>query len=288
MTTTQIIVLAAVLAIGAAAWIVHYMRTVAAARPASALRSLLLERAEGRVGTEEFEQRQAAIQALLLAEPELRTPSRWLWGLPVAILGLAGIYAGVTSTDQPPPASPLARSEPGTLPKLKMGPGKESGPEAKSTGGDLRDQSRKLAEKLEKDPNNGVGWLLLARSYREIRQLKEADEAFAKADRLLPPDASMLADWADTYVLGNDRKWDAKAKELVGRALKADPKHLKSLALAGSAAFAEDDFKAAIGFWKRMKAAAPPDSMEAKEADANLAEANSRLKGPAPATERAR
>ncbi len=281
MTIAQAFTVASLLAIGASAWIIHRTRTSGAARTASALRSLLLERAEGKVGAEEFEQRQAAIQALLLSDPEPAAAARWLWGIPVAILAAAAVYAWLASADTPPPALPVSRSEAGALPKLNFGQDKEATKEPKAAGGDLRDHSRRLAEKLEKDPDNGVGWLLLARSYREIRQLKEADEAFAKADKLLPPDAAMLADWADAYVMGNDRKWDAKAKELVSRALKADPKHLKSLALAGSAAFDQGDYKAAAGFWKRMKAAAPPESMEAKEAEANLAEAEARIKGAA-------
>jgi cytochrome c-type biogenesis protein CcmH len=279
MTIAPAFAVASILAIGASAWIIHYTRTSGSARTASALRSLLMERAEGKVSAEEFEQRQAAIQALLLSDPEPGAATQWLWGIPVAILGAAAAYAWLAPDDTAAFVPPVAKSEPGSLPKMNFDTDKEAGKEPKSTGGDLRDQSRRLAEKLAKDPDNGVGWLLLARSYREIRQLKEADEAFAKADKLLPPDASMLADWADTYVIGNDRKWDAKAKELVSRALKADPKHLKSLALAGSAAFDQGDYKAAAGFWKRMKAAAPPDSMEAREADANLAEAESRIKG---------
>jgi cytochrome c-type biogenesis protein CcmH/NrfG len=68
-------------------------------------------------------------------------------------------------------------------------------------------------------------------------------------------------------------------RDIVKRALAADPKHLKSLALAGSEAFDRSDFKAAIDYWKRMKATAPSGSMDAKLADSNIEEAMSRISG---------
>ena len=47
---------------------------------------------------------------------------------------------------------------------------------------------------------------------------------------------------------------------LIERALKADPKHSKALALAGSAAFDRGDYAVAIAHWQKIADQLPPDS----------------------------
>jgi cytochrome c-type biogenesis protein CcmH len=132
---------------------------------------------------------------------------------------------------------------------------------------------------------------LLAQTYMELRQHKEAAAAYAKADAVQPADARMLSDWADAYVVSHDRKWDKTARDLVARAIAADPRNLKALALAGSEAFERAQYKQAIGHWKKMKEIAAPGSMDAKLADANIEEATAMMTGkrlpPAAASEAA-
>lgn len=154
---------------------------------------------------------------------------------------------------------------------------------ARKPAGDLRDLSRTLAEKLERDPSNGPGWALLARSYLNTQQFADADKAFGKAAKLLPPDAQLLADWADAHVMANNRAWDKAGAELVQRALASDAKNLKALALAGTEATDRGDYRKAATYWDRMRAAAAPGSPEAQQAEANLADAKARASGKAPA-----
>jgi cytochrome c-type biogenesis protein CcmH len=259
-----------------------------------ALRELLLARAAGQITAEEFERRQAALHAELLA-PTAQTPEpvavakpainanpgrsgAWRWLLAAALAASAGgLYlwlgnpAGVGSG---PSTSPV----PSMPPMTGLPPdGQQAG-----SGGDLKVMAQRLADKLAKDPGNGEGWALLARTYLELRQHRQAADAFAKADALQKLDATALADWADAYVVASDRKWDAKARDLVKRALAADPKHLKALALAGSEAFERKDYKEAIAQWQKMRAAAPADSMDAKLADTNIEEASAIMTGKRP------
>jgi cytochrome c-type biogenesis protein CcmH len=243
---------------------------------ATSLRELLLARAEGRISQEEFDRRQAALHAAVLESPAEKawlTPPLLRRGLPViAVLILVAVgYAAFKGADK------------GAAPEeaFKV-PGAEQTAKAPS-GGDLNTVVKRLADKMAADPNNGEGWLLLAKTYGELRRYGEADAAYEKAAALLPPDAAMLADWADTHVMAKGRQWDEAGRKIVKRAVAADPKHVKALALAGSEAFDRADYKAAIDFWKRMKAVAPADSMDAKLADANIAEANSMLSGKKPA-----
>lgn len=237
-----------------------------------ALRELLLARAAGRIDGEEFERRQAALHAELLAEPVRRTSRSWWPWLAGAAL-VAGAIAvaiawfgnrGAGGTSAPPAISMRSMSVPGM-------------PEKPGAGGDLKAMAGRLAEKLTRNPTDGEGWALLGQTYVELGQHKNADNAFAKADALGKLDAKLLADWADAHVVANDRKWDDVARGIVMRALAADAGNLKALSLAGSEAFDRADYKRAIAVWKQMRDAAPSESMDVKLADANIAEATARM-----------
>lgn len=242
-----------------------------------ALRELLLARASGQIDGEEFERRQATLHAELLtpAAAAAETKAWWPWALGIVIVGAAaGLYAWLgnpAGVDAPASAVTAMPS---------VGPMTEK----PGSGGDLKTMADRLAEKLAKDPSNGEGWTLLAQTYLELRQHKKADEAFAKASSLGTVDAKLLADWADARVVANNRQWDKTAKDLVVRALTADGRNLKALALAGSEAFTRADYKQAIAYWKRMREVAPADSMDAKLADANIEEATAMMSGKKPTT----
>ena len=242
------------------------------------LRELLIARAEGRIDQNEFDTKQALLHAAVLQSPsevkEQNRPSYWRWLLPavVSVLVAGGIYWAISSKVSQPTS---VTEDFAKLPAAK--PGNQA-----NAGGDLNTVVKKLADKMAKDPNNGEGWLLLAKTYSELKKFAEADSAYEKASPLVALDVNALTDWADAHVMANDRKWDAEGGKIVKRALAADPKHVKALALAGSEAFDRADYKQAIEFWKRMKAAAAVDSMDSKLADANIAEANSMLTGKKP------
>jgi cytochrome c-type biogenesis protein CcmH/NrfG len=72
---------------------------------------------------------------------------------------------------------------------------------APRAAGDLNDLARKLAVKLERDPGNGQGWALLARSYANLGQFSDAVKAFEKAAKLLPGDKQLQSEWADAKAM---------------------------------------------------------------------------------------
>lgn len=263
----------------------------------TALRELLLARAEGKVSDEEFEDRQTALHASLIASPQqgaqvARRHLRWSVSAAIAVIAVLPIvlytYLGKPKETEIPrspiafsrllASEPKSQMQPQTLPQIQPQPQAQA-----NSGGDLNTAVKRLADKMVKDPNNGEGWLLLARTYGELRQHKEAADAYARAAAILPPDATLLADWADARVMINERKWDDESHAIVKRALAADPKHLKALALAGSEAFYHADYKLAVSYWKRIQAAAPTDSKDAKLAEMNIQEANAMLAKKTPA-----
>lgn len=245
---------------------------------AEALRELLIAKAEGRIDQVEFERRQSELHAAVLdpahsVSPPLNRAAMGGLAVAVALLAAVGAYWQFSPSGEAGKGAAIEDQAkvPGIENKAQL-----------NSGGDLNAAVKKLADKMAKDPGNGDGWLLLAKTYGELRRFAEAADAYAKAAALLPPDAGLLADWADTYVMSKERKWDAEARQIVKRALALDPRHVKTLALAGSEAFDRADYKAAIDFWQRMKAAAPADSMDSKLADSNIAEARAQMSGKRP------
>lgn len=135
---------------------------------------------------------------------------------------------------------------------------------------------QRLRKSLATDASDGAGWLLLARTQGDLGQYAEAVAAYRHAAIHLTPDATLLADWADAQVSANQGEWDSTARQLVERALALEEQHLKALSLAGAEAFARHRPGLAIAYWERIRLVAPAASMAARQARANIAEAQRR------------
>jgi cytochrome c-type biogenesis protein CcmH len=113
---------------------------------------------------------------------------------------------------------------------------------------------------MEKNPNDGAGWALLARSYVELGRHADAAAAFEKAMPLLTGDAQLLVDYADAYAMAHGRRLEGKAEELVVHALKLEPGNVKGRMLAGTIAYERKDFVSALKHWEKAMEGLPPES----------------------------
>lgn len=145
------------------------------------------------------------------------------------------------------------------------------------TAQQVEEMVAKLARKLEESPDNGDGWLMLARSYAALGRYPQSAEAYARAAKILPPSAGLLADQADMLAMAQGGNLAGEPEKLIARALQLDPRHIKSLALSGSAAFDRGDFAGAIKDWRTLQSVAPPDSEIAASIGESLAEAERML-----------
>lgn len=137
----------------------------------------------------------------------------------------------------------------------------------------------RLAEKLQQNPADGEGWLMLARSYAALGRFPEAAAAYGRAFSILPPDAQHLSDYADTLAMAQGRSLAGEPEKIIQRALAADPNNVKALALSGSAAFERQDYAAAIAEWRKIPALLPPDSPIVERIHGSIADAESRMGG---------
>src|SRR5690606_20498903 len=77
----------------------------------------------------------------------------------------------------------------------------------------------------------------------------------------------------------NGRSLKGEPTALIKKALQIDPKHMKALALAGTAAFERGDYKSALQPWEKILALAPPESDIYRSTVTSIQEAEIRLNG---------
>ena len=137
----------------------------------------------------------------------------------------------------------------------------------------------KLSKRLDANPNDAQGWLMLGRSYIVLERFADAASAFERATSVNGNDANAWADYAEALALSNGQRMAGKPSEAANRALQLDPKNEKALALAGGAAFQTGDYKKAIEYWQRLLSLLPAGSEELKTISDQIAKAKQLAEG---------
>ncbi len=135
-----------------------------------------------------------------------------------------------------------------------------------------------LAKRLEQNPNDAEGWIMLARSYGSLEKYRDASAAYAKATALKSNDADLLADYAFALAMANGQQLQGEPTELIDKALKLDPESPKAIELAGSAAFQAKDYGRAVTYWQKLLKKAPANSEVAKSLSQRISEAQTLAK----------
>ncbi len=143
----------------------------------------------------------------------------------------------------------------------------------------IESMAARLAQRLESNPDDGEGWIMLARTYGALGRFAEAAGAYAKAEAKFPQNAQLLADYADSMAMAQGQKLQGRPEALVRRALQADGNNLKALALAGTVEFEKRDFAKAVEYWRRMLPLLPPDSDMLDSVRASIKEAEDKQGG---------
>ncbi|HKB53105.1 MAG TPA: c-type cytochrome biogenesis protein CcmI, partial [Ramlibacter sp.] len=145
---------------------------------------------------------------------------------------------------------------------------------------DLERLVASLAKKLEQEPDNLQGWAMLARSYKVLGKMQEAELAFERAGSFIDNDAQMLANYADVAATNAGGSLKGKPAQLIAKALKADPQNPMALWLSGTEALERQDYDRALATWDRLMALLPPGSEDANMLQGAIAEVRSRAGKP--------
>lgn len=212
------------------------------------LQRLEKDKAEGTLSDADYVIACAELERRVLedtAQPENTTyprmPKKTVWGiatlLPIAAIGL---YLGVGNVAALNPAAVTAKGAP--------------------TLADLERMVAGLAKRLESEPDNLEGWVMLARSYKMLGHNTKAEAAFEHAAPLVEKDAQLLTMYADTVAQNADGNLAGKPIMLIEKALKLDPESPMALWLYGTAAAQQKDFATAIRTWEHLLQQLEPQS----------------------------
>ena len=131
-------------------------------------------------------------------------------------------------------------------------------------------------ERLRSNPDDVEGWVMLAKTTQAVGRYPEAVQAYRELVRRIPPDAQLLADFADTLAMANGRSLEGEPQQLIEQALKVDPRNVKALALGGTVAYQKEEFAKAAQLWTRVLEVVPPEAEFAQRMQESIRDAESR------------
>ena len=190
-----------------------------------------------------------------------RKPWRWVIPLGVSVPVLALVMYGWLGQPMALDPEVLAR---GTEQNTEVTPEK------------LATMATALTRRLQDDPNSAEGWVMLGRVQRARALFAEADDAFAKA-LALTQDDDLWVERAEVLAQKNNGSFAGEPWAIIQRVLTRNPQHINALLLAGSASFAELNYRSALRFWERARDLVDPNSPDAQELDRAMAEARDKL-----------
>jgi len=128
-----------------------------------------------------------------------------------------------------------------------------------------------LAERLQKQPDDALGWTMLGRSYKYLQEYSKAVAAFEHAYKLIGDQPEIMLLYADALAFANNEQMAGRPAELVFKALAMEPNNVTGLWLGGMAKAQTGDFVAAMDLWEKLEAQLPPGSEAQQEIQGLLA-----------------
>lgn len=223
------------------------------------------DRAEGTLGEDDYQQARQELQRRVLEDggddptaTAVPAPKKTMLALGLALpLAAAALYMllGTPAGINPPPAQQRVSAE--EIDRMVAG----------------------LAARLENEPGNLEGWLMLGRSYKAMGRFGEAEKAFEHAAPLVEKDAQLLAVYADIAAMNAGGSLKGKPSQLIEKALKLDPQNVQALWLSGSASFERQQFAQAAETWEKLLRLMPAESEDARQLAAGIEEARAKAGG---------
>jgi len=140
-----------------------------------------------------------------------------------------------------------------------------------------------LERRLEADPSDAEGWLMLGRSYLVMERPQDASRVLARALEHHPRDAALLVTRAEALATLNGNRLDGEPMQLVSRALAIAPDMPRALWLAGIHDLVSGDPASAVQRWERVLASGELDEAARLRIEQAIAQAREAAGGAAPA-----
>jgi cytochrome c-type biogenesis protein CcmH len=118
-----------------------------------------------------------------------------------------------------------------------------------------------LQKRMEENPDDPEGWVILGRSLKTMQRYAEAETALRNANRLLPDNALVMVELAEASLFASGKpQVNDEMRQLIEAALKIDPQQQKGLWLLGMAAAQDGDHAKAVSIWQQLLGLLDPTS----------------------------
>lgn len=124
----------------------------------------------------------------------------------------------------------------------------------------LMDMAAELSGRLQAEPSDLAGWMLLGRTYLTLDRPGSAVEAFEKATALPTADSETWSAYGEALVQANDGLVSPLAQEAFQRAVGLMPGEPRARYYLGLAERQAGDPLAALGWWVDLEADSPADA----------------------------
>jgi cytochrome c-type biogenesis protein CcmH len=125
---------------------------------------------------------------------------------------------------------------------------------------DMQRLVQQLRQRLQQQPGNPEGWLLLARSYATLGQLEASADAYRRAADLTNRRADILSAWGEVLTEIDGKEIGDDARRLFEEALAQDPGEPRARFYVGAAKAQGGDLKGALDDWLALAAQSPPEA----------------------------
>ena len=136
---------------------------------------------------------------------------------------------------------------------------------------------KRLAGRLEQNPDDPEGWMMLVNSYMTLGRHADALKAIERLYQITGDQPLVLVRYADILATVKGGDLSGQPSELIQKALKLDPENAMGLWLAGMAAAQSGDPGFAIDYWQRLLPLIATDQASQKEVSDLIAQARGQM-----------
>jgi cytochrome c-type biogenesis protein CcmH len=218
------------------------------------------QKSDGELGTDQADEARREVESELLRDVQPspgelagRRAPRWVAGLVATGVPVLAVLMYLEVGTPAALHAPVASTPPASVPAGHDAPGKPSMDELVAS----------LSQRLQSDPNNVQGWVMLGRSYATMERYPEARDAFTAAARLSPRDPEILTRLAEATAMANGGDLLGRPDELLREALAIRPDYAQALWLSGLAASQRLQYAEAIRYWEPLQGLVSDPSQKA-------------------------
>lgn len=120
-------------------------------------------------------------------------------------------------------------------------------------GGQMDALIASLQQRMQENPGDPDGWLILGRSLKTMQRYAEAENALTNANRMIPGNPTIMVELAEAKLFNSGQAAISdEARQLLESALAIDPNQQKGLWIMGLAAAQAGEDSEAVAYWTRL------------------------------------